>query len=124
MKKVIITAVILVTIIVTARPSFSNSFYNDIYSFADNGDLNKEISIVPDRTSGEAQVRFKSVKAGEASIVVLDETGKIVLQQSNLLSVGINSIPIVNILKLNEGFYTVRLITDSKTYNSRFLLWK
>lgn len=84
----------------------------------------KRMSVVSSRTSGQVLLRFISVKAGSASITVLNEAGKIVLQQQNAISDGINTISIINLLTLKEGLYTVNLTSQKDTYSSGFLFWK
>lgn len=124
MKKIILTAIVFASVSIMTDAAFAHSI--SITTNTDKVVVNKEkeMSIVPDRASGETMVRFKSAKAGTATITVLDETGKIVLQQTNQLSNGINNLPVVNSLKLNEGTYTIQLVTNNQTFSSRFILWK
>jgi hypothetical protein len=123
MKKITFTLALVLTLSAITAPTFSNSLQNEAHCKFDDG-KNKEMSIVSNRASGEAQVRFNATKNGEATITVLNEAGKVLLQQSNKLSSGVNNIGITNLLTLNEGTYTVRLTTNNQTYNSRLLLWK
>ncbi len=124
MKKIILTAVVIAFVSITTNAAFANSTYIKAKTDKAANTKEKEMSIVPDRASGETMVRFKSAKAGAASITVLDESGKIVLQQTNQLTDGTNNIPVVNSLKLSEGTYTIRLVANNQTYSSRFILWK
>ena len=122
MKKNLLSVAIIFALSACTLPAFST------YTLDNGPVLNEEkkgeLSIVPNRESGEAQVRFKSNTSGEAIITVTDETGKLLLQQSNQLTSGTNNISITNLLKLNEGVYTVRLKTGSQTYSTSLLLWK
>ena len=123
MKKITFTLAIASMLFATTLPAFSNSLpYKAVYNFDDG--RNKEMSIVSNRASGEAQVRFNASKNSEAVITVLDETGKVLLQQTSKLSSGVNNIAISKLLTLNEGTYTVSLTTNNQTYSSRLLLWK
>ena len=124
MKKIILAAAVIATTCLSAQPAFSTTTKNISYNNTDKDERSKELTIVPDRKSGETVVRFKASKAAEASITVLDESGKVVLQQTNQLTPGINNMPIANSMKLEEGFYTIRLATKNQTFNSRFLIWK
>ncbi|MEO6229037.1 MAG: T9SS type A sorting domain-containing protein [Ferruginibacter sp.] len=124
MKKIILTAIVFASVSIMTDAAFANSISIKANTDKVANNKEKEMSIVPDRASGEAMVRFKSAKAGTASITVLDETGKIVLQQTNQLTNGINNLPVVNSLKLNEGTYTIQLVTNNQTFSSRFILWK
>ncbi|MEO6721738.1 MAG: T9SS type A sorting domain-containing protein [Ferruginibacter sp.] len=123
MKKITFTLALFSTLSAITAPAFSTSLQNEAPFKFDNG-KNKEMSIVSNRASGEAQVRFNSSKNGEAIITVLDEAGKVLLQQTSKLSSGVNNIGITKLLTLNEGTYTVRLTANNQTYSSRLLLWK
>lgn len=82
------------------------------------------LNVIPNPKTGDIQVSFKSVKAGKATIVVLDESGKTVLTQKVQLAAGKNNININNFNNLAEGDYTVCLNTNYGAYSSPFLLWK
>jgi len=84
----------------------------------------KEMTIFPNPSSTNAQIRFKADKAALATIMVYDASGKVVLQQqSNVLS-GNNSVAINNIVKLSDGMYTVKMISNDVTYSSKLIIWK
>jgi hypothetical protein len=123
MKKITFIPVIALMLCISAAPTFGIDLFTTPYSNFDDR-KNAEMSIVPDRASGEAQVRFKSTKNGDAVITVTDESGKVLLRQSSKFSAGINNISITSLLTLDEGTYTVRLVTNNQTYSSRLLLWK
>ena len=122
MKRILFSAAILAGAFLSFQPVFSYTTFSTEHS--DKGDRNKDLSIMPDRASGEMKARFKAVKAGTAALEVIDEGGKVVLQQTAQLVPGMNDVPIINSLKLNEGAYTLRLVTNNQTYNSMFLIWK
>ncbi len=122
MKKFLLATAIFLIASIASQPAFS--FKTDQIQVTGNDDRNKDLSILPDRASGEMKVRFKAAKAGTATIEVADEAGKVVLKQAAQLTTGINNVPLVNSLKLNEGFYSVRLVTNNQTYSSSFLIWK
>ena len=123
MKKITFTLSIAFMLCVSTASTFGTGLPKNSYFNIDDR-KNSEMSIVSNRASGEAQVRFKATQNGEAIITVLDEAGKILLKQSSKLSTGVNNIGITNLLTLNEGSYTVRLVTNNQTYSSRLLLWK
>ena len=123
MKKITFYLSIAFMLCVSTLPATSNNLPTVSHYNFDNG-KDKEISIVSNRASGEAQVRFKSAKDAEAIITVSDEAGKVLLQQNSKLSGGINTIAITNLLTLHEGTYTVQLVTNNQTYSTRLLLWK
>ena len=123
MKKFLLSTTLVVTFALTAQSIDGISTRISAYALPLETIFN-ELSIVPNRATGEAQVRFKSAGSGEAAIVVLNEDGEIVLQQQNQLTTGINNLSIVNVLKLDEGSYTVRLVAGGRTYSSTLLIWK
>lgn len=122
MKRVLLAAAILAGTVLAIQPVFSNSGHS--LNFPAKDDAGKKLSIVPDRVSGEMKVRFTADKAANATLEVVDENGKLVLQQTAHLTIGINNVPLVNSMKLKEGVYTLRLVTNNLTYNSRFMIWK
>jgi len=123
MKKITFYLSIAFMLCVSTLPATSNNLPKASHYNFDNG-KDKEISIVSNRASGEAQVRFKASKDAEATITILDEAGKVLLQQNSKVSSGVNTIAIANLLTLNEGTYTVLLVTNNQTYTTRLLLWK
>jgi hypothetical protein len=128
MKQIINTLVICLAITtVNASPSFINPIakYKD-HTLTDNAnDRGRNgLAVNPNPKTGDIQVNFKATKAGKATIVVLDESGTIVLQQKVQLVAGKNNININNFNELAEGDYTVCLNTYYGSYSAPFLLWK
>ena len=80
--------------------------------------------ITPNPATGDVLAHFAATKSGLATIDVIDATGKAVLIQEIQLTKGKNSININRFITLVEGSYTIRLVTNSKTYTSSFLIWK
>ena len=70
------------------------------------------------------QLHFTASKAGKAIITVEDESGKIVLQQTEEVTMNKNIIPLKNSVGLPGGQYSVRLILHKKTYTVNFLSLK
>ena len=125
MKKIIFTLTVLCVLSLTSQPVFSSTFtHHSLSGNADNGGKKQAISIGSNRASGNMQLRFTSGKAGEASITILNESGKIVLQQTNQVTNSINTIPLTNATELPEGNYTIRLISNNETMTTRFMIWK
>lgn len=98
--------------------------YNYLHNKPGNGGKKMEITVGSSRTSGDMHIRFRAKKAGNASIAILDESGKVVLQQSSQVADSVNTIPLKDATALGEGAYTVRLIFNNETYTTRFLIWK
>ncbi len=84
----------------------------------------KEMTISPNPSSTNAQIRIKITKATKGDISVFDATGKIVLRQQASLLAGNNSIILNDIVTLSGGYYTVRLVANEETFTSKLLIWK
>lgn len=124
MKK-FFTLTVLVVFGLTVQPAYSASFTNNNFSKnKDDGGKKKEISIGSDRASGDMVLRFTASKAGEASITVLNETGKIVMRQTSKVTNSANTISLKDATALPEGRYTVQLTSNNKTLSADFHIWK
>ena len=88
------------------------------------GNLKKGITIMPNAATHDVKVIFKTDKPAAAKIIVLDENGKNVLQQNAQIAEGNNNINIDNFHSLNDGTYTIQLISHNETYTSTFIIWK
>jgi len=96
-------------------------------SISDNiseGTAKKGLSIMPNAVTKDIKIILVKDQATEATIEVIDENGKKVLQQSAQLIAGNNNINIDNFHSLNEGTYTIKLISNNETRTSKFLFWK
>ena len=85
---------------------------------------NNEMSISPNPSSTNAQIKVKVTSAGLGDITVFDASGKLILKQQAALVTGNNAIVINNITSLSEGYYTIRLVTKGETFSSKLLIWK
>jgi hypothetical protein len=83
-----------------------------------------EMTIAPNPSSTNAQIKINTAKATKGDISVFDATGKIVLRQQASLLAGNNSIILNNITTLSGGYYTVRLVANEETFTSKLLIWK
>jgi hypothetical protein len=83
-----------------------------------------EMSVMPNPSSGNAQIRIKAAKASAGEITVFDASGKTVQKQQANLSAGNNTIVINNITGLSEGYYTIRLVANDEVFTSKLLIWK
>ncbi|MEO5893024.1 MAG: T9SS type A sorting domain-containing protein [Ferruginibacter sp.] len=122
--KIIFTLAIFSVLSLSARPVFSTSLIDHCMPVKKGIADNKKLSISSNRKSGEIQLLFTTVKIGEAAVTVLDETGKIVLQQTSQVTNSINTIPLKNATGLAEGAYSVRLISNNEIYTTSLLIWK
>ena len=124
MKQLITLMVIIFTIAnsATANPAFDDKKPTTHSRFPE--DVKDQLLVTPNPKTGNAQVSFTSEKAGKGMIVVLDEAGNTVLKQQVTLAEGKNKINVNNFINLEEGYYTVCLNTQHKTFSAPFLLWK
>lgn len=125
MKTIFTTLFAVIAIIsVNAKGNFDVAIHTSSVSGYTNGIEKKGITIMPNASTNDVKVIFTSDKAATGKVVVLDETGKKVLQQNATIAAGKNSINIDDFHKLNEGTYTIQLISNNETYTSSFMIWK
>ena len=106
-----------------------NSLFTDqtVFSTTNNpfyGNSKKGMTIMPNSATQDVKVIFRTDKSAEAKIIVLDESGKNVLRQNAQIAEGNNNINIDNFHSLNDGTYTIQLISNNETYTSTFMIWK
>jgi hypothetical protein len=87
-------------------------------------DGKKDFQVLPNYKTGNATVSFTSGRSGKGTIVVLNEEGATVIKLQVQLTEGKNKIDISNFTNLEEGYYTICLNTNYKTWSAPFLLWK
>lgn len=114
---------------INASTAKVNSLFTDqaIFSTTNNQsyrNLKKGITIMPNAATHDVKIIFKTDKSAAAKIIVLDESGKNVLQQNAQIAEGDNNINIDNFHSLNDGTYTIQLISNNETYTSTFIIWK
>ena len=120
MKKILsILIVSFVLITTTVRANSVN--HAQIFSFSF---LMNDLAVMPNAATKDIKIIFKSAASGNGVIEVLDENGKKVLQQTAKIEAGNNDINIDNFHSLNEGNYTIQLITNNETHSAKFLIWK
>jgi hypothetical protein len=83
-----------------------------------------EMTVSPNPSSSNAQIKIKAVKAGVSNITVFDASGKTVLRQQATILPGNNSIVVNNISALREGYYTIRLLVNEEVFSCKLLIWK
>jgi hypothetical protein len=88
------------------------------------GPKGNEMTISPNPSSTNAQIKLVATKAGAGEIAVYDASGKIVLRQQVTLLIGSNSMQLNNITSLSEGYYTIRLTSNNEIFSSKLLIWK
>lgn len=68
----------------------------------------------------DATIRFYSATSGKAILRVLDMSGKTILQQQNLVTLGLNSISLSRQVVLVPGTYMIQLINNGELSATRF----
>jgi hypothetical protein len=122
MKKIFFSLTVIAIFCLKGQAATCASFTNYSYNPIKDG-KKMEITIGANRASGEMQLRFTTGKPGKAAITVFNESGAIVLQQTDEVTNNINIIPLKNATRLTEGSYKVRLILNNETYITRFMIW-
>ncbi|MEJ7588697.1 MAG: hypothetical protein WKI04_14145 [Ferruginibacter sp.] len=84
----------------------------------------KKLSITSSRKSVDPLLNFTASKTGKAIITIFNDAGNVVLKQTSPVREYVNRIRIKGASGLAEGAYTVRLISNDKTYETAFMIWK
>lgn len=105
-----------------AHSTVENRKHSGSSPYKDN--IKNELQVSTNHKTGSALVTFTSEKTGKGTIVVLDEAGNTVIRQTVTVAKGKNKINVNNFTHLQEGYYTVCLNTQYKTFSAPFLLWK
>ncbi len=84
-------------------------------------DETKKLSVYPNPTSGQFDVRLKNFKASKADIEVLSQDGRIVQRRTVELTGG-NYIAAFDIRNLAAGIYTVKIITGDGIQTEKVIL--
>lgn len=124
MKQLIVLAALclLLAAASSATPAVTDKKPSKTHKKTD--DPARDFQVLPNYKTGNAIVTITSAKTGKGTIVVLNEAGAIVIKQQVKLTEGKNKIDISNFTNLEEGYYTICLNTNYKTWSAPFLLWK
>ncbi|HMU44871.1 MAG TPA: T9SS type A sorting domain-containing protein [Chitinophagaceae bacterium] len=79
-----------------------------------------KVSPNPIITGADATLRFNATTGSTVSIRVIDMTGRIISEQQNRVSQGINSITIHNTNRLQSGMYVLQMINGSQIESTTF----
>ncbi len=83
--------------------------------------LNSELSLYPNPSSGQVQLQFTAFEAGEASIEVLDLSGKVVHRAAANVFSGENN-NTLNLSGLSEGMYLVQVEMNGQRITQKLML--
>ncbi len=72
----------------------------------------------------KVQFKCEFKKSTEAVLYIINDKGKVEFTKASILIKGENIILLENILKLNEGNYTVKVVADSTEQTTKFTIWK
>jgi hypothetical protein len=88
-------------------------YSNVIMLRSDNKQI-KNLILTPNPVQGStANVRIETTAAGNIMLRILDAGGKVIMQQWNKVSVGVNAVQIHNMDQLNPGVYMIQMIAGN-----------
>lgn len=79
------------------------------------------LNIYPNPATGETRISFQSDLTATGTIILMDLTGKVVLQKNVQVQQGENTIPVL-ITGLASGMYTISLWMDKNVWNGRVVV--
>ncbi len=79
-----------------------------------------ELFVSPNPAKDILQVQTGNNISGNASLLIIDVSGRILYKKEVILQQGSNTVP-VNISLLNPGMYIVRLVNDGNSYIKQFV---
>ncbi|MEP7237119.1 MAG: T9SS type A sorting domain-containing protein [Ferruginibacter sp.] len=82
----------------------------------------KEINIAPNPVNDYVSIKFYSDKDAVTSIVIIDNTGKIILNSKQKIFKGFNSIQFDNLHKFSNGVYQVKMQLNENTITKNFVI--
>ncbi len=74
------------------------------------------IKVYPNPVSDVLIVEIPSLTKQAATAIIYDATGKELMQKPLLINKGVNQFRFTEVSRLLQGFYTLRIITNTKTY--------
>lgn len=89
--------------------------YSNIIKVAKEGDNLNALSAYPNPFSSNYNVSFDSKQEGMVTIQMVDLQGKVVNEQTTVISRGLNTVTIDNVSNLHAGIYFVKVIVDGDT---------
>jgi Metallo-peptidase family M12B Reprolysin-like/Secretion system C-terminal sorting domain/Bacterial pre-peptidase C-terminal domain/Fibronectin type III domain len=85
--------------------------------------LNNDISVSPNPVGYIANLQFKTKSAGNASIIVTDKTGAVVLKNSTTVNVGENR-RVLDVSNLANGMYFVKIQNGAEMQMAKIMVMK
>jgi hypothetical protein len=81
----------------------------------------KNLFLTPNPVRGTAaNARIETVTSGVITLRIADMNGRILHQQTNNVSAGVNSISITGISKLQPGMYMLQMVSNGETVSTKF----
>jgi Secretion system C-terminal sorting domain/Ig-like domain CHU_C associated len=84
--------------------------------------VKKELTISPNPSKNYVNVSFTAEKAATLEIRLLDNNGKMVLLQKQIVNKGINNIKLINLNNYEEGVYTIQTVLDGELTTRKIML--
>ena len=101
----------------------SRTQYSNIVSMHP-GPLKRTITIAPNPVAEYVNVKFSAQKDAVVNIRLLDNSGKTVLLQKQVVTQGLNVVRLINLNNFAEGVYTVQMVLDGEMITEKLLLLK
>jgi hypothetical protein len=79
------------------------------------------MAVYPNPSEGQFIVKLEGYKPGKAALMIMDGNGKLIQQQSIVLSVDKQTVP-VNLNKCATGIYFLRIITNDETKIEKLII--
>jgi hypothetical protein len=80
------------------------------------------IKLTPNPASSSLKLQYVSDRKETAQVRILDHSGRIVYNESPMLTTGQNNINISNIEHLPNGMYIVVFIIDNQTFREKIII--
>lgn len=103
----------------TGKIQFSNIETIRLDGFAVSG-----LNIFPNPVVSAVKISFQTSTAGQATIQLIDATGKVAYQNVVKVNGGTNTISITDFSKMTRGYYLVRIVSGTEISNGKMIITK
>ncbi|ALD22306.1 hypothetical protein AM218_15170 [Hymenobacter sp. DG25A] len=93
-----------------------------VLSFAGTASVEARMEAYPNPFHNELRLTIQAAMSGKAKLMLLDMTGRVVLQQTAEVTAGTNDLEMLGLTNLQPGAYMLRVVLpDGKAQNTRIL---
>lgn len=100
------------------------SFYSGIVIIRSEDRNNTELSIFPNPATSRAVLSITSGQSGNAVVRILNMHGAVVTSQNSKVNRGENAVVLDNLSRLTSGTYTVQVMVNEVTQNTKLIIVK